>query len=126
MKTTLAPNRAELRATWAEFKSQNPKTRIRDAARELNTTEAELLATGIGENVTLLTGDFRELIKEVGSLGHVMALTRNDHVVHERKGVYEKISFNNHVGLVLGADIDLRLFLGDWKYGFAVHENDRF
>ncbi|WP_439582152.1 hemin-degrading factor [Dyadobacter bucti] len=126
MKTILQVDRTELKELWAAFKVANPKTRIRDAARELNTTEAELLATGIGENVTLLTGDFRELIKEVGSLGHVMALTRNDHVVHERKGVYEKISFNNHVGLVLGADIDLRLFLGDWKYGFAVHENDRF
>lgn len=125
MKTTLAPNRAELKATWAEFKSQNPKTRIRDAAKELGTTEAELVATGIGESAILLEGDFRELIKEVGSLGHVMALTRNDHVVHERKGTYEKISFNNHVGLVLGADIDLRLFLGDWKFGFAVNENDR-
>jgi putative hemin transport protein len=126
MKTILQVDRTELKELWAAFKVANPKTRIRDAARELNTTEAELLATGIGENVTLLTGDFRELIKEAGSLGYVMALTRNDHVVHERKGVYEKILFNNHVGLVLGADIDLRLFLGDWKYGFAVHENDRF
>ena len=126
MKTILATTRAELKETWTEFKTQNPKTRIRDAARELNTTEAELVATGIGENVTLLAGDFRELLKEVGTLGHVMALTRNDHVVHERKGTYENVSFNNHVGLVLGADIDLRLFLGDWKFGFAVHENDRY
>jgi len=125
MKSTLSPERTELKERWSEFKVINPKTRIRDAAKELNTTEAELVATGIGENVTLLAGDFRELIKEVNSLGHVMALTRNDHVVHERKGVYEKISFNNHVGLVLGEDIDLRLFLGDWKFGFAVSENDR-
>lgn len=126
MKTILQVDRTELKELWSAFKLANPKTRIRDAARELSTTEAELLATGLGENATLLAGDFRELIKETGSLGYVMALTRNDHVVHERKGVYEKISFNNHVGLVLGADIDLRLFLGDWKYGFAVHENDRF
>lgn len=125
MKSTLSPERTELKERWSEFKVTNPKTRIRDAAKELNTTEAELVATGVGENVTLLAGDFRELIKEVGSLGHVMALTRNDHVVHERKGVYEKVSFNNHVGLVLGEDIDLRLFLGDWKFGFAVSENDR-
>ena len=125
MKSTLSPERTELKERWSEFKVTNPKTRIRDAAKELSTTEAELVATGIGESVTLLAGDFRELIKEVNSLGHVMALTRNDHVVHERKGVYEKISFNNHVGLVLGEDIDLRLFLGDWKFGFAVSENDR-
>ncbi|KAA6432644.1 hemin-degrading factor [Dyadobacter flavalbus] len=126
MKTELTANRSELKDSWAAFKVLNPKTRIRDAARELNTSEAELVATGIGENAILLDGDFRELIKEVGSLGYVMALTRNDHVVHERKGVYEKVSFQNHVGLVLGPDIDLRLFLGDWKFGFAVHENDRY
>ncbi|WP_149241102.1 ChuX/HutX family heme-like substrate-binding protein [Dyadobacter sp. 32] len=125
MKTTLANTRTDLKEIWTEFKIQNPKRRIRDAAKELNTTEAELVATGIGDNVTLLDGDFRELLKEIESLGHVMALTRNDHVVHERKGIYENVSFNNHVGLVLGPDIDLRLFLGDWKFGFAVHENDR-
>ncbi|MGV3604520.1 MAG: hemin-degrading factor [Dyadobacter fermentans] len=126
MKSTLSPDRTELKERWAEYKLANPKSRIRDDAKALGTSEAELLATGLGANVQLLDGDFRELIKELGSLGHVMALTRNDHVVHERKGVYEKISFNNHVGLVLGEDIDLRLFLGDWKFGFAVSENERF
>ncbi len=126
MKSTLSPDRTELKERWAEYKLANPKSRIRDDAKALGTSEAELLSTGLGATVQLLEGDFRELIKEVGSLGHVMALTRNDHVVHERKGVYEKISFNNHVGLVLGEDIDLRLFLGDWKFGFAVSENDRF
>ena len=126
MKTELISDRTALKDRWTEFKAENPKTRIRDAARELNTTEADLVATGLGENIILLEGDFRELLKEVGTLGHVMALTRNDHVVHERKGTYENVSFNNHVGLVLGPDIDLRMFLGDWKSGFAVHENDRF
>jgi putative hemin transport protein len=126
MKTVLISNRADLKERWSEFKSENPKTRIRDAARELDTTEADLLATGLGDNIILLEGDFRELLKDVTSLGYVMALTRNDHVVHERKGVYENVSFNNHVGLVLGEDIDLRLFLGDWKFGFAVHEGDRY
>jgi len=126
MKTALLSNRLALKDRWSEFKAENPKTRIRDAAKELDTTEADLVATGIGENIILLDGDFRELLKEVTSLGYVMALTRNDHVVHERKGVYQNISFNNHVGLVLGEDIDLRLFLGDWKFGFAVHEGERF
>ncbi len=120
MKTELISDRAALKDRWAEFKAENPKTRIRDAAKELNTTEADLVATGLGENIILLEGDFRELLKDVPSLGYVMALTRNDHVVHERKGVYENVSFNNHVGLVLGPDIDLRMFLGDWKFGFAV------
>ncbi|PWJ56703.1 putative hemin transport protein [Dyadobacter jejuensis] len=114
-----------LKASWNAFQKSNPKTRIRDAAKELGCSEAQLVATSVGDGTTLLTGDFRELLKEMGSLGHVMALTRNEHVVHERKGVYENISFRGHVGLVLGSDIDLRLFVGDWTFGFAVEANER-
>jgi hypothetical protein len=33
MKSTLSPDRTELKERWAEFKVINPKTRIRDAAR---------------------------------------------------------------------------------------------
>ncbi|GAB3908018.1 hemin-degrading factor [Larkinella knui] len=115
----------DLKKQYAAFKAENPKVRIRDAAQQLGVSEAELVATGIGETATQLAGDFRELLKEVPTLGYVMALTRNDSVVHERKGEYLNVSFNGHVGLVLGEDIDLRLFLIHWKFGFAVHENDR-
>ncbi|RRB02496.1 hemin-degrading factor [Larkinella rosea] len=115
----------DLKKHYAAFKAENPKVRIRDAAQQLGVSEAELVATGVGETATQLEGDFRELLKEVPTLGYVMALTRNESVVHERKGEYLNVSFNGHVGLVLGEDIDLRLFLASWKFGFAVHENDR-
>lgn len=114
-----------LKDRWAAFKEENPKVRIRDAAKQLDSTEAQLLATQIGTYTTALAGDFKEILKEIGSLGYVMALTRNDNIVHERKGVYEKISFNGEVGLVLGEDIDLRLFMQGWKFGFAVQEGER-
>ncbi|MGF7218100.1 putative hemin transport protein [Spirosoma lacussanchae] len=114
-----------LKARWTDLRQQQPQSRIRDAAQQLGVSEAELLVTGLGETVTRLTGDFRELLKQVTSLGYVMALTRNDVLVHERKGVYENVSFSNHVGLVLGPDIDLRLFMNRWQWGFAVQENGR-
>lgn len=114
-----------LKERWATFKQENPKTRIRDAAKQLGVSEAELVATQIGETVRRLEGDFRELLKDVPALGYVMALTRNDTIVHERKGVYENVSFTNQTGLVLGPDIDLRLFMSHWHFGFAVAENDR-
>lgn len=114
---------------WLAYQQENPKSRIRDAARALGSSEAELLATRCTEQpdspVLFLSGDFRELLKQVPTLGRVMALTRNDSVVHERKGRYEKVSFNGHVGLVLGEDIDLRLFISHWQFGFAVEENGR-
>ncbi|MBN8823107.1 MULTISPECIES: ChuX/HutX family heme-like substrate-binding protein [unclassified Spirosoma] len=114
-----------LKERWAIFKQENPKTRIRDAANQLGVSEAELVATQVGDTVQRLEGDFRELLKDVPTLGYVMALTRNDTIVHERKGVYEKISFKDQTGLVLGPDIDLRLFMSHWHFGFAVNENDR-
>ncbi|MDO7874566.1 ChuX/HutX family heme-like substrate-binding protein [Hymenobacter sp. ASUV-10] len=120
---------AALATRWAEFKAANPQTRIRDAAKQLNSSEAELLATqcsnAADSPVVFLAGDFRELLKEVPTLGHVMALTRNDSVVHERKGPYRDVSFQGQMGLVLGEDIDLRLFMMHWQFGFAVSENGR-
>jgi putative hemin transport protein len=123
MSTTIAN---ELTTRWQQFKAQNPKSRIREAAHQLGVSEVELLALGLGDSVTRLEGDFREILQAVTGFGKVMALTRNDEVVHERRGVYENVSFNGHVGLVLGPDIDLRLFMHNWKHAFAVQENDRF
>src|SRR5690606_26879928 len=112
-----------LKDQYATFKSENPKVRIRDAAKQLGVSEAELVATG--EQNIALRPEFEEILKEIKTLGYVMALTRNDHAVHERKGIYTKATFNGHVGLVVNPDIDLRLFMNAWHFGFAVHEGER-
>ena len=118
-------NTIELNKQWEAFKAENPKVRIRDAAKQLGTTEAELIATAVGSTVTRLTDDFREILKSVESLGKVMALTRNDYCVHERKGVYHNISFTGPMGLAVNPDIDLRLFMSVWSSAFAVDESGR-
>jgi putative hemin transport protein len=116
---------AELKSQWEAFKNENPKVRIRDAAKQLGTTEAELLATAIGDTVIRLHDDFNEILKSIESLGKVMALTRNDYCVHERKGVYKNVSFSGPMGLAVNPDIDLRLFMSVWASAFAVDENGR-
>jgi putative hemin transport protein len=53
----------------------------------------------------------------------VMALTRNDECVHERKGIYLNPDFSSpFAGLFVGEDIDLRIFLSHWDKAFAVVE----
>lgn len=111
-----------LSARYADYKTQNPTARIRNAAKDLGVSEMELLCTSIGSSVTPLAGSWEDFLKEVKSCGYVMALTRNDGAVHERKGEYINVSFNPHAGLVLGPDIDLRLFMTRWKFGFSVAE----
>lgn len=118
-------NTTTLKQQWELLKTEDSKLRIRDAAKQLGVSEAELVNTGAGENVTVLNNDFQELLKEINTLGYVMALTRNDHCVHERKGIYTKVGFNGPVGLIVTPDIDLRLFMNNWYFGFAVNENDR-
>lgn len=114
----------ELFSAWEHLKKNSPAVRARDAANQLNVSEAELIATQCGKGVTRLEADWGEFISHIPKLGRVMALTRNEYAVHERKGVYQKISLNGLMGLVLGDDIDLRIFLSHWKYGFSVqHES---
>jgi putative hemin transport protein len=72
--------------------------------------------------VTRLEGEFSQLIAALKDVGPVMALTRNEAAVHERDGTYLESSVNGHVGLVLGPDIDLRIFYTQWVHAFWVEE----
>ncbi|TGL33416.1 hemin-degrading factor [Leptospira perdikensis] len=111
-----------LKQQWENLTKEMPKLRIRDAAKHLKVSEAELLATKIGPSVQLLKPDWADFLLKTTSLGYVMALTRNESCVHERKGVYKDVSVNGQTALAVGEDIDLRIFLKDWKYGFYVEE----
>ncbi|HEY6901039.1 MAG TPA: ChuX/HutX family heme-like substrate-binding protein [Puia sp.] len=114
-----------LKEKWVEFKTTNPKIRIRDAAKELQTTEAEILAAYAGSSVLALRDDFQELVEQMPALGRVMVLTRNESCVHERKGVFEPlVRHGRAMGVVVGADIDLRLFFRNWAFAFAVMADD--
>lgn len=114
-----------LKDKWVSFRKENPRIRIRDAAKQLETTEAEIIASFAGAEVIRLVNDFPGLMKRLPELGYVMMLTRNESCVHERKGLVEEVSVNNpHVGLILGKDIDLRMFFRVWAFGFAVQESE--
>ncbi|USG59539.1 hypothetical protein NBZ79_10095 [Sneathiella marina] len=113
--------------TWlARLKSDQPEIRARNAAAEIGISEGELLAAKVGQEVTRLSDDPEKILREIADLDEVMALTRNEHCVHERMGIYENPSFFQHgsmkTGLFVNPDIDLRLFMSHWAYGFAVAE----
>jgi putative hemin transport protein len=118
----LTTSNGDLATRWTQLRGERPTLRIRDAATTLGVSEAELVALGAGRTATPLTADWRAILNEMPSVGRVMCLTRNDHCVHERHGRFEDVSVNGPHGLVLGPDIDLRLFLSNWTYGFAVRE----
>jgi len=117
---------APLRKRYAELKAEQPKARIRNLAAQMSVSEMELVAAGCGEiRSTRLREPAQGIFKELGSLGRVMALTRNDWCVHERHGRYEEIRAGKTMGIVLGPDIDLRMFFGGWKTIWAVNDGGR-
>ncbi len=119
----------DIKSQYDSLKQAQPEIRARNAAETIGVSEGELLAARVGEDATRLTDDAAVILKAVFPLGEVMALTRNDACVHERKGVYDNASFSQHgpmsMGLFVNPDIDLRLFMNHWKYNFAAVEQTR-
>lgn len=113
----------QLQEKLATLKQQEPRLRNRQLARHLGISEAELLTLSLDRDVVRLEGDWKTLLQELKEMGYVMALTRNEHCVHERKGVYDNITFYegaHNMGVAVNPDIDLRFFMNEWKYGLAV------
>jgi len=116
----------QLRTQYDALRQNHPELRIRNAAHALGVSEMELVAAGVGGiHSTLLKQPPQDIFKELGSLGQVMALTRNDWCVHERHGQYEDIHAGNKMGIVLGPDIDLRMFFECWGSTWAVNDDGR-
>jgi putative hemin transport protein len=109
----------------------NEQMRHRDIAKQLEISEAELIAAFLGINTApLVIGEMQavrlspkwtDIMASIEHLGEVMALTRNASCVHEKVGIYKNASQEGPVGLMVG-EIDLRLFYHAWEYGFAVLE----
>jgi putative hemin transport protein len=141
--TALPGGAATLSERYDALRAEQPKLQLRDAAKTLKVSEAELLAAnGIGKTVTRLQeGDNvpREIMRRALDLGTVLALTRNENGVLERTGVATKLKpqeevvgldadkekerearLRNIAGGYLGGEIDLRFTFKNWKYAFAV------
>jgi putative hemin transport protein len=112
----------DLAARWAALRADQPQLRIRDAAAQLAVSEAELLATTVGQGAIRLGGDVAALVHGLPEVGRAMALTRNQHAVSEVRGRYGGVELGPHAGQVVGDAIDLRVFLGQWKHLFAIDE----
>ena len=113
------PDAAAIRAALAG----NTGLRARDFATRLGITEADLIAAQVGHGVTRIAAKPDLLMPAIRTLGEVMALTRNDSAVHERTGRYEDWHPGDHAAMILGPEIDLRIFPAHWVHAFAVRND---
>ncbi|SEF28596.1 putative hemin transport protein [Variovorax sp. NFACC28] len=118
-------NAEDIRDRFAALRAKG--MRHKDAAAAMSLSEGAAVAAHTGAHdkalrATRLRGPWVELLQALELCGPLLALTRNETTVHEKTGVYEKVSGSEAMGLALGEAIDLRLFFSRWHAGFAVSE----
>ena len=112
----------DLLAREAALGAGGRSLRMRDAAEALGVPEAALLeARRPGGSVVRLAEPFADVLRRLPEAGPVLALTRNDACVIESRGAFAPPEIEGTMGQVVGA-IDLRLFLRNWRYGYAFRE----
>ena len=104
------------------LRALHPEMRERDFARIHAISEAHLVAAEVGRTAIFLKPDVGLLLNGLSAVGEVMALTRNESAVHEKIGPYEKVVIGPMASMVLGEQIDLRVFPSKWAFGFAVEK----
>ncbi len=115
----MAIHPADLRA----LRLENPKARARDFAHAQGITEAELVAAHVGCGATAIDATPERLMPLIEALGDVMALTRNESAVHERRGIYAPFHGGAHAQMIVGPEIDMRIFPKHWVHAFALDES---
>jgi putative hemin transport protein len=120
----------DLLAREAALRAGGGSLRMRDAAAALGVPEAALLEArrGTGAARRLRRSDtpdgFGAVLSGLPEAGEVMALTRNEACVHELHGRYNPPDIEGAMGQVVG-EIDLRLFLRHWTFGYLLDEDTR-
>ena len=121
---------ADLLAREAHLRADGSMPRMRDAAAALGVPEAALVearrATGAARRLRRPDGPagFGAVVARLPEAGEVMALTRNEACVHEKHGTYNPPDIEGAMGQVVG-EIDLRLFLRHWRFGYLLDEDTR-
>ena len=118
-----------IKKSWKFFKnsSKNKKIRIRDAAKQLNTSEAELITTELSsDSIYLNIPDYEQFLKQFVKIDKLMVLVRNDYIVHEKviKGNELLFSVNKVFNIdAPGVKSLLSIAPKIFKYAFYIKKN---
>jgi putative hemin transport protein len=104
-------------AEWRALRDREAPDSLAAAARRLEVAEGDLVAALCGQGVVRLDPPFGDLVRALGRLGPVRAVTRNAHASIETAGVYPPPDAGSSG---YRGQIGVRLFLEQWRLGFAV------
>lgn len=98
-----------------------------DWAALLGSSEGGLQACRVGREKVFPLKDIITVLKALPSLGRVLAITRNQGVVNEFKGIYPEPKLGEAgpqaAGIFLDiGGLDLRIFMGAWHWACAIED----
>lgn len=98
-----------------------------DWAALLESSEGDLQACRVGREKVFPLKDIIAVLKALPSLGRVLAITRNQGVVNEYKGIYPEPKLGEAgpqaAGIFLDiGGLDLRIFMGHWHWACAIED----
>lgn len=110
----------DLGSQWAAWRTDHPYSGLRDDARDLGVSEAELLATGCGSTVTRLCGGWVELLRGLQELGPVAVQTESNGSLIEARGSAVVAGWSGRCGMVRVGVSRLRVQLDHIYHCYAV------
>ena len=115
----------DLYAKSLKYQEVHPKVRARELASMLGVTEAQLVAAGCDGGNTQLRCEYEAIFNDLSALGELLAITRNDAIVHEVHATYKDMKKRGNVGMFFEPSLDARFFFDRWFSVFAVNEKGR-
>lgn len=112
---------SSLFSAWQDVRRASPHLRSRAAAAALSITEAELVAARCDAGqATRLKPAPADILAHVARLGRVRARSESRYASLESVGEYAMPDIGEHTGIVIGDNIDLRIFPSGWTYAYGV------
>jgi putative hemin transport protein len=124
MSTDFAPSaasQADLFRAYSDVRRSTPGVSAHEAAARLAVSEAEVAAARCagGEAVRLIC-EPAALLEHIPGLGPVTARSQSRYAALESNGSYGAPDIGDHTGIVIGDNIDLRIFPSGWHFAYAV------
>ena len=112
---------AALYRAYGDLRRSDSDVSARGAASALGVREVELAAARCaGGEGTRLEPAPAPLLERIAGLGAVQARSQNRYASLESTGTYGPPDIGEHTGIVIGDNIDLRIFPSGWVYAYAL------
>lgn len=111
---------SQLQDRFDIFRRLRPSMSLRQLARMMEVSEAELTALWVGQGVYRIRPEWGVILPFLARLGEVMVETRNGAVGQRHLGAFGALHSFGDQGISFSADLNLRLYRKYWAIAYVI------